>query len=299
MKPAVIIRSCLWWLIPVLLLLWGNAVHGLDVPPLQGRVNDYAHLLSPSTINQLEITLRELETTDSTQIVVLTIPSLEGENLESFSLKFAETHGIGQKAFDNGALLLIAKDDRKIRIEVGYGLEGVLTDMIAGRIIRNQITPLFRNGNFDQGVINGIDTMVSVVRGEYNASDATATRSKRDHDFGGLLTSLVFVLFFFGSMLREKKALAALVGGIVAPLIGLLFFSLSALVIMALIPLGMIGGLMASILTSSGSRPGLSRRHRSVPPYIGGGGFGGSSGGFGGFSGGGGGFGGGGASGGW
>jgi len=170
---------------------------------------------------------------------------------------------------------------------------------MAGRIIRNVITPQFRNGNFDQGVINGVGAMISVVRGEYQASPASSQGSGSDSDFGGLITSLVFISFFFGSMFRTKKILASAVGGIVAPIIGFLFFSLTGLALLALVPVGIIGGLIASILTSS-SGGGSSGGGRSGGVYVGpGGGFSGSSGGFGGFSGGGGGFGGGGASGGW
>ena len=298
MKRVRSLRTLLSWLILAAILLSSCPTVALDVPPLRGRVNDYGALLSPATINQLETILKDLETTDSTQIVVLTIPSLQGDNLENFSLKTAETYEIGQKEFDNGALLLIARDERKIRIEVGYGLEGSLTDLIAGRIIRNQMTPQFRNGNFDQGVVNGINGMVSAVRGEYTA-DTVANRRGSGDDFSGLITSMVFITFFLGSLFRRKRILAAAVGGIAAPLIGFLFFSLTGLALAALVPIGMIGGLIASILTSSTHGPGSMQR-RSGRPYIGtGGGFGRSSGGFGGFSGGGGGFGGGGASGGW
>jgi uncharacterized protein len=143
----------------------------LDVPPLKKRVNDYAGMLSSYTQKELEGILRDLEQTDSTQIVVLTISSLEGEVLEEFSIKVADQWKIGQKGFDNGAILLIARKEREIRIEVGYGLEGSLTDLMAGRIIRNVIVPQFRAGNFDQGVLDGVQAMIGVVRGEYRAPE--------------------------------------------------------------------------------------------------------------------------------
>ena len=150
-------------------------VHGnlpaLEVPPLTGRVNDTAGMLSATTRQQLEDVLARLEQTDSTQIVVLTIPSLGGEVLEEFSIKVVDQWKIGQKGLDNGALLMIAKNDRKIRIEVGYGLEGSLTDLMAGRIIRNVIVPHFKAGNFDQGVIEGVQAMIKAVRDEYKASE--------------------------------------------------------------------------------------------------------------------------------
>lgn len=272
--------------------------HALEIPALKGRVNDFARILSPATVNGLESILTNLETTDSTQIVVLTIPSLEGASLEEVSLKTAEKYQIGQKDFDNGALLLIARDDRKLRIEVGYGLEGTLTDMVSGQIIRNVITPQFRRGNFDQGVIDGIGAMISVVRGEFKAAERSDQNPAGNNDTGGLIMSLVFISFFFGSMFRANKLFAAAVGGVVSPIIGFLFFSLTGIALLALVPVGIIGGLIASILASSSGTG--SRGGRTGGPYIGsGGGFGRSSGGFGGFSGGGGGFGGGGASGGW
>ena len=267
----------------------------LDVPTLMGRVNDYAGMLSLGNINQLETVLAELEKTDSTQIAVLTIPSLQGENLESFSLRVAETWELGQKHSDNGALLLIARDDRKIRIEVGYGLEGTLTDMISGRIIRNIITPEFKKSHFDKGVTEGVSAMIQATRGEFTASPPS---SSSDTDLGGLLVTFCCFFSFFGSMFRKNKVLAAIVGGTATPLLGLLLFGIGGWILAALIPIGFIGGLLASIVFSA-----LGSGHVSSGTggfYHGsGGGFGGSSGGFGGFSGGGGSFGGGGASGGW
>jgi len=150
----------------------------LDVPPLKGRVNDYAGMLSSHAKQQLDGILRDLEKNDFTQIVVLIIPSLDGEVLEEFSIKVVDQWKIGQKGLDNGAVLLITKKERKIRIEVGYGLEGSLTDLMAGRIIRNVLVPQFRAGNFDQGVLDGVQAMIGVVRGEYQAPE------KIPFDFG-------------------------------------------------------------------------------------------------------------------
>ena len=280
-------------------LLCSLPAQALEIPPLKKRVNDFARILSPATVNQLEAALAALETTDSTQIVVVTIPSLQGSDIESVSLNIAEQNRIGQKGDDNGALLLVARDDRKLRIEVGYGLEGTLTDLVAGQIIRNVITPQFRNGNFDQGVINGVDAMVSAVRGEFQAAATSGRSSGGGDDIPGLLASLVFISFFFGSMFRTNKLFAAIVGGTVSPIAGFLVFSLTGMLLLALIPVGMIGALVASILASSSGGGRGSRGGGTTYIGGGGGGFGRSSGGFGGFSGGGGGFGGGGASGGW
>jgi uncharacterized protein len=281
--------------IATLIFIFGlPELFALEVPSLKGRVNDYAGILSSATTQQLEGILRDLEKTDSTQIVVLTIPSLEGEVLEEFSIKVADQWKIGQKDFDNGAILLIALKERKIRIEVGYGLEGSLTDLMAGRIIRDVIAPQFKAGNFDQGVINGVQAMIGVVRGEYQSAEKIPPgkgRQQKDSSpgFGGLIA----FLFFISMLGRLRRPLGIAAGGILAPIAAFLFFNFSSIWILLSIPIGLLAGFILShagspLIFGSGS-------HRSGGiGGIGGGGF--SSGGF---SGGGGGFGGGGASGGW
>jgi len=105
------------------------AAAALEVPTLKGRVNDYGAMLPPEAKSRIETLLKDLEEKDSTQVVVLTVPSLAGDSLEDFSMRVAERWKIGRKGLDNGAILVIARDDRKVRIEVGYGLEGRLTDI--------------------------------------------------------------------------------------------------------------------------------------------------------------------------
>ena len=150
----------------VLFLLAPALSNALDVPPLRGRVNDYAKLLSQERALALEAQLEKFEQETGHQIAVLTIPSLEGDSLEDFSIRVAETWKIGKKGFDNGAILLVARDDRKLRIEVGYGLEGVLPDAIASRIIREVITPRFRSGDYAGGIDGGVNAILKVARGE-------------------------------------------------------------------------------------------------------------------------------------
>ncbi len=269
----------------------------LAVPSVTNRVNDYAEMLSPATRQQLESVLTALEKSDSTQLAVLTIPSLEGENLEEFSLKVVEKWKLGQKGLDNGVLLLIAKNDRKLRIEVGYGLEGVLTDLTSGRIIRDIITPQFRNGNFDQGVINGVSAIISVIRGEFKAEDmAASSGQKSDGNIEGMVIFLLFILFNISKVFGRQKIVAATISGVALPVLSSLFLGFQWLIFLALIPAGFLAGYLASIFLgnfsgSSGRRPGGYGGYSS-------GGFGGSSSG-GGFGGGGGGFGGGGSSGSW
>lgn len=266
------------------------------VPELRGRVVDTASMLSQATVDQLERLLSAFETEDSTQIVVLTIDSLKGENLEEFSLRVAETWQIGQKGSDNGALLLIVKNDRKIRIEVGYGLEGSLTDLIAGKIIRNIITPQFRDGNFNQGVVDGVSAMIESVRGEFSSSSPPSKGNNQSNDLAGFLIFIIFAFFNLGKVLRRHKWIAAGLGAALGPLFGSVIFNISWPAVLLLIPAGAIIG----FLSSSFSGHSLARSTSSSGSLESGyssGGF--SSGGGGGFSGGGGGFGGGGSSGGW
>ncbi len=147
--------------------------------------------------------LNNFEQEDSTQIVVLTIPSLEGDNLEAFSLHVAEGWQIGQKGLDNGALLLIARDERKLRIETGYGLEGTLTDLVAGRIIRNIILPNFKKGNFNQGVIDGVAAMMAAVKGEFKAQEVPRSKGKTN-DKAGFITRLSRCFLYCIESLSQK-----------------------------------------------------------------------------------------------
>jgi uncharacterized protein len=275
-------------------IFWVPHLAALEVPALKGRVNDYAGMLSAATRQQLEDVLSRLEKTDSTQIVVLTIPSLGGEVLEEFSIKVAEEWKIGQKGFDNGAILLVAKKDRKLRIEVGYGLEGSLTDLTAGRIIRNVIVPQLKAGKFDQGIIDGVQAMIGVVRGEYQVPEKSPfARGPKKKDSSPGFGGLIAFAFFISMLGRLRRPMGIAAGGILAPVAASVFFSLSPVWILASIPVGLLIGL---ILSSLG--PPLIFGHGHYHHRRTGGDWSGGFGG-GGFSGGGGGFGGGGASGGW
>lgn len=288
-------RFRLLFLVLILGVLHPLSSGALEVPPLTGRINDTAAMLSQQTVGELDSLLAGLEASDSTQLVVLTVPSLEGEVLEEFSIRVAETWGIGQKKHDNGALLLISRDDRRLRIEVGYGLEGRLTDLTAGRIIGRVIVPRFKEGRFDQGIRDGVEAMILAVKGEFDSSTISASRGRgEENDPAGLIFLLAFVFAFIAKVFHGKKVMAAVAGGTAAPVLGLLFLPQLGLWLLILIPVGIFAGLLLSSLSPSGGGGGF---------YTGPGGFG-STGGFGGgfgggFSGGGGGFGGGGASGGW
>jgi len=280
-------------------LLVPMTAHALDVPPLKGRVNDYGGMLAGATEQHLNRVLQDIEASDGTQIVVLTIPSLEGDSLEDFSIRVAERWKIGQANRDNGAILLIAKADRKLRIEVGYGLEGRLTDLMAGRIIRDVIVPRFKAGQVDQGVLDGVQAMIGVVRGEYTASEAPTRDRGTGRGGGNGIFGLMIALFILNVLGRLRRSLGALAGAFIVPIIGTAIFGFSLTLLAILIPIGIVAGFLAGFMGAPLVFGSSGYRSSRGGFWIGGGGGGLGGGGFGGFSGGGGGFGGGGASGGW
>ncbi len=291
-----------------ILLLAAPRAAAREVPPLQGRVNDYAGMISPGVKSQLEEQLRDLERTDSTQVVILTIPSLEGEDLEGFSIRVAESWKIGQREVggrraDNGAILLVSRDDRAVRIEVGYGLEGRLTDLLSGRIIDYEIVPNFKAGRFDEGFVMGTRAIIEAVRGEYKGtgrvSDEPAAQPAARRGFSGIGLLLPFLfLYIVASVLgRRRRVLGGVAGAVLLPLlVALVFAPLAWILMLVLAPVGFLLGLLFGGL---GRGVGRGRGPRGFGGFpmggFGGGGFGGG----GGFRGGGGGFGGGGASGRW
>src|SRR5262245_42181756 len=150
-----------------LLLCWAcSALALVAVPPLSGRVVDQTGTLNSNDITSLTQTLKDLETRKGSQIAVLIVPTTDGEAIEQFALRVAEAWKIGRMKIDDGALLVIAKNDRRLRIEVGYGLEGALTDVTTKRIIDEEITPKFRTGDFAGGVSAGVNRIVRIADGE-------------------------------------------------------------------------------------------------------------------------------------
>lgn len=191
----------------LLLLLLPTLAAARPVPAPEGYVTDLAGLIDQGTELKIEQFLREFEESDSTQITVLTIPSLDGAALEDYALQVAESWGIGQAEQDNGALLLVAEEERKIRIEVGYGLEGRLTDLLSGRIIDNEISPRFRRGDFEGGIVAGVVAMAEAVRGEYQGTGRSAGRKERNPL--GFLALLLFLgpgLMFLGGGRRHRRS---------------------------------------------------------------------------------------------
>lgn len=276
------------------------------IPSLRSRVTDLTATLDASQASALESKLAALEDETGTQIAVLIVPTVRPETIEQYALRVAESWRLGREDVDDGALLIVALEDREVRIEVGYGLEGALTDATSNRIIDEAIVPHFRAGDMYGGVAAGVDRMIAVARGE---ELPPAERGPVEGP-GGLMPFL-FVAFFVvmavGGILRAilGRVLGATATG---TLTGAVVFLMSSLLGVA--ALAGLGAFLFALM--SGGRRGWSSRGRSGPGSRGGwggggwlgggGGFGGGGlggGGFGGFSGGGGGFGGGGASGRW
>lgn len=267
----------------------------LDVPSLTGRVVDLAHVLPPNTVESLTARLKAHEETTSNQVTVLVLPSLEGEPLESYSHRVATTWKLGQKGADNGVLLLVAMKERKIRIEVGYGLEGALTDARSAQIIRGEIVPRFRAGDAPGGVAAGVDAILKTIEGTYQSTEKAAP--EQDTDVIGQVVVAVIVGLVVGLGLMSVHRLLGPVAGT----------GLSLLLAPWLVPALITGGVTLLLLTliSATGAGGRGRGRHGGDDWIwyssrsGGWGGGSIGSGGGGFSGGGGGFGGGGASGNW
>jgi uncharacterized protein len=264
-------------------------------------VVDQTGTLAAGDIASLTQTLKDLETRKGSQIAVLIVPTTDGEAIEQFSLRVAEAWKIGRKKIDDGALLVIAKNDRRLRIEVGYGLEGALTDATTKRIIDEDITPKFKSGDFAGGVSAGVDRMVRVAEGE-KLPDPEPPHWQDSQSFNPedlFNPFLIIPAIFFGGLLRS--------------LVGRLLGSAAAGALTALIAWFLVGSVFAAViagvlawlfvLISDGFASAGPGRRGSTGGWSGGSGgswsSGGSSSSSGGFSGGGGSFGGGGASGSW
>lgn len=151
-----------------------------DVPELANRrVHDDAGILSPSTIDYLEQSLRVFEDSTSNQIAILIVPTLEGETIDQFGIRVADAWKLGTKDRDNGVILLVALEERKMRIEVGQGLEGPLPDAICNRIIRNEMAPAFRRQDYDAGIVASVEAIRKAIKGEYVGTGSHKTKRQR------------------------------------------------------------------------------------------------------------------------
>lgn len=299
----------------------GPAFAGIKLPQPAGRVNDFASMLSQPVIEKLESELVSYEEKTGNEIAVVTVKNLQGTTVEDFAVRLFEEWKIGKKEKDNGVLFLIAKDERKVRIEVGYGLEPNLTDAQSHNIIRNIVSPAFKAGYYDQGVTAGVGAVIKTISGsdeglagENPIENPIKQNARTGHARGWNFTQLAYLgLFFvFGffqwliSVLGRTKSwwLGGVLGGIVGLAIMMFSIVLGVMALAVLVPVGLLFDFVVSRAYEEGKRRhhGDRERHNIIPWWAGGnwgpGGFGGSrGGGFGGFGGGR--SGGGGASGGW
>ncbi len=288
----------------IVLLFSVSSMADVAIPPLVSRVTDLTGTLSSNETAQLEHKLREVEARKGSQIAVLIVPSTHPETIEQYSIRVAEAWKLGRKGVDDGILLLIAKQDRAVRLEVGYGLEGVLPDAIAKRITEETIIPELKRGNFAGGIDAGIERIAHVIEGE--PLPPSQTRRARGDSTGAVadvfLNNIIFVFIILIVIARILQSfvgrfIGATLTSAAAGFIGWLIFS-SVLI-------GIVAAIFAFFISLFGyPGGGISRGGRGGwPGGFGGmggrGGFGGGGFGGGGFSGGGGGFGGGGASGRW
>ena len=269
-------------------LVFGTAARAdVPVPDLRARVTDLTGTLTSDQSSTLEQKLAAFEQTKGSQIAVLMVPTTAPETIEQYGIRVGEAWKIGRKGVDDAAILIVAKDDHRLRIEVGYGLEGALNDATAKRIVSETITPYFKQGQFYEGIDAGVEQMIKVVQGEPLPPASPRQHSRRGEK--GVIELVVLPIalagLFFRSLLGRVFA-GTFVGGLSAVFV----WWITSSILMAFF----VGTVMLLFMfVRTGGRGWYSGGG------LGGGGFGGTFGGGGGFSGGGGGFGGGGASGSW
>ncbi|SNS44596.1 uncharacterized protein SAMN05421640_0176 [Ekhidna lutea] len=272
-----------------------------EVPTLTERVTDQANILSPNEVAYLTNQLKDLEERKGSQLAILTVSSTKPETIEQYSIRVVDQWKLGREDVDDGVLLIIAKNDRKLRIEVGYGLEGAIPDAYAKRIISNIIVPHFRDGDYYLGIEEGVEAIIGLIDGEElpQVTSSGSKRSSNDDQYSFFLfigiVACIFVVFIIKGLLGKK------VGNLKSNLI---MVSIVFIVMWILVSFGaaIFSSFLALVfLNGVGSGGGGRRGGGYYGGYVGGSSGWGGGGGFsgGGFSGGGGGFGGGGASGGW
>ncbi|MET4391378.1 uncharacterized protein ABIB73_007168 [Bradyrhizobium sp. F1.4.3] len=281
------------------LLGWAfAALADVAVPQLTGRVVDRTGTLSSGDIAALSQKLSDFETRKGSQIAVLIVPTTDPETIEQFSIRVAEAWRIGRKKIDDGAILVVAKNDHHLRIEVGYGLEGALTDVTSRRIIDEVITPKFREGDFAGGISAGVERMMRVIDGEPLPVPSRSVNVGNLDDIGPIIPVTLFASLIIGGFLRTLlgRLLGSVATGSLIGVLALLVLGSAGVAVIA----GIIGFLLAFIADLFPASTGPSRGGSwSSGSSSGGWSSGSSSSDSGSFSGGGGSFGGGGASGSW
>jgi uncharacterized protein len=303
----VIRRAILVLWIGALALIASIARADVAVPQLTARVIDQTGTLSPDQVATLEQTLQDFEQNKGSQIAVLIVPTTAPETIEQFGIRVADQWKLGRKGIDDGAILIIAKQDRAVRIEVGYGLEGALNDATSERIVSEIVVPRFQQGDYYGGIAAGVNRMIGVVNGEpLPAPQASSRSTGSGAQLRGLLPILFIIALVGGGILRAALGRfpgAVVTGGALAFLTWLFAgaLAISAIVGIVAFLFTLVSGGMAGPWTSGAGGYRGGGFGGGFGGGLGGGGFGGGGfgGGGGGFSGGGGGFGGGGASGSW
>ncbi|MFA7406058.1 MAG: TPM domain-containing protein [Pelobacteraceae bacterium] len=206
------------------LVLFPGQLVALDAPPLSGRVNDLARMLSPESLQRLEQKLAAFERETSNQVVVLTVPTLQGDDIDQFSIRVADAWKIGQKGRDNGVLLIIAQAERKVRIEVGMGLQGVLPDITAGRIIRDTMRPYMKDNNYDQGIAAGVDSIIAATKGEFKGTGQPARHQAAKKSAPSFLTMLLGAVVAVAVLGLFSRYLGGAAGAVGFPLATYLAF---------------------------------------------------------------------------
>jgi uncharacterized protein len=264
------------------------AVFAQTFPKPVGYVNDFADLYSESFERRLEEELKSLEASTSAEIAVVTVTDLQDTPIEDFAVRLFENWKIGKKGKDNGVLVLIAKNEREARIEVGYGLEGVITDARAGRIIRDGMTPSFKEGNYEEGTEEAVTVLTKYINGE-PVIDIEKPGPRDWSWLGDVLPFLFFGFIYLGSFLARSKEfyVGGIIGGVVGIIIGIVVGGIAAILFIGFV-LAMIGLVLDYIL--SRNYQSLKSHNKRTDWWGSRGGFssGGSSsgGGFGGFGGG-------------
>lgn len=256
--------------------IFSNCI-AIEVPKLKSYVNDYANMLNNEEINKLTKILETEETKNSNQIYILTIDSIEGQILENFSIKVAENWKPGQKNKDNGVIIIIIKNERLVRIEVGKGLEGSLTDLLTGRIIDYELTPELKSGNICLGLEKTINSITLAIKGEYKfeKTDKKSKQIKKENENLETVFLIFFVICGFISIINI--ILGGIVGAILAPTLAYFMLDYSGSILIGIAVLGFILGLISKIILEIilNSRGGGGKSGSSISFGGGGGRFGG------------------------
>lgn len=305
MKQSKLLISAILFIFSFLTL--GSSLFAMDIvrPPKEIPIVDQTNTLTTEQKGSLAATIAKERSQSSNQIAILVIPSLNGESLEEYSIKVARNWGIGTNQNNNGVLLLVVKNDRKLRIEVGTGLEGALPDAKTNRIIRYRITPEFKKGNYYEGIKSGLDGIILAIHNEYDATSSPSGAKTFMDDFGDVITEfgffLLFIPIFITSVLARSKSwwlggmFGAVIGFVIGAFTSFIFTGIIAMLVLTIL------GLLFDRAVSNNYR--TSKDAGRSPSWWAGGNLGSgsssgsSSGGFGGFGGGS--FGGGGSSGSW